>query len=308
MPSESSVQSWKPYVVMAIGLMAVSTAAIFIRFAQEVETPSLVVAAGRLTVAAVVLTPITLLRYRHELRNLRLVDIGLAFLSGLVLGIHFASWITSLEYTSVVNSVVLVTTNPLWVALMAPFLLNETINRAAVIGLALAIGGGVLVALSGEAGSPPTRAAPLLGNALAVIGAVMAAIYFVIGRRLRACLSVIPYIWLVYGAAAVVLLVTIIVSGDAQQMQYLPTEAFIWVLLLGLFPQLIGHSSFNYALGYLPAAYVSLVVLAEPIGSGILAIIFLDEWPVVVQLMGAALILIGIGVATREQVGDSEDA
>lgn len=299
--------NWKPYAALAFGLLALSTAAIFIRFAQNAGATSLIVAAGRMVVASFVLLPVTLRRYRHEYDKLSRFDLLLAGVSGVVLGVHFATWITSLEFTSVVNSVVLVTTNPLWVALLAPLFLNETMRRRTLLGLSLAFAGGVLVALSGEAGDPPTREDPLLGNGLALVGSVAAAIYFMVGRRLRAHLSVVPYITLVYSISALTLLSVLILLGEFGSFFNLPFEAYMWLLLLGLVPQLVGHSSFNYALGYLPAGYVSLVVLGEPIGSGILAIFLLGEVPVFLQLLGAAFILTGIFVATREQLRKQEE-
>jgi len=292
------VPNWRPYAVLAVGVLAVSFAAIFIRLGQQSTASSLVLAAARLCVASVVLTPIVLRRHRQELRVLSANDLKWALVSGMVLGLHFATWITSLEYTAVVNSVTLVSTNSLWVALLALIFLGERLDRWVIMGLILALGGGILVGLSGDAGDPPTGHDPLLGNGLALIGAFMAACYFIIGRRLRARLSLMVYIWLVYSAAAVILVGVVAVSG--QQVAGLPAEAYLWMLLMGLVPQLIGHSSFNYALGFFPAAYVSLVVLSEPITSGLLAIVFLDEWPVLLQLVGSALILVGIGVASRE--------
>jgi drug/metabolite transporter (DMT)-like permease len=289
---------WRPYLILLVGVLAVSTAALFIRLAQEESAPSLVLAAGRVSVAALVLTPLVIRRRWHEVRAISVSDLKWALAAGVALGLHFATWITSLEYTAVVNSVTLVTTNPLWVALLAPFLLGEKLNRWAMIGLAVALGGGILVGLSGGTGDPPTRSDPLLGNGLALIGAVMAALYFILGRHLRARLSLVVYIWLVYGAAAVILIGIVTVSGEP--VAGFPAQVYLWIILMGLISQLIGHSSFNYALGFLPAAYVSLVVLGEPIGSSILAMIFLDEWPVVLQLVGASLILLGIGLATRE--------
>jgi drug/metabolite transporter (DMT)-like permease len=303
-PPSFAVPTWRPFVALAVGVLSVSTAAIFIRLAQADSAPSLVLAAARLCVASVTLTPFILSRHRQELRAIRADDLQWALASGIVLGLHFATWITSLEYTAVVNSVVLVTTAPLWVAFMSPLFLGEKLGRWAIVGLFLALSGGVLVGLSGEAGEPPTRHDPLLGNGLALFGAFMAAIYFMIGRRLRARLGLMLYAWLVYSVAAVVLVVVVALSG--AQVMGLPGNAYLWMLLMGLVPQLIGHSSFNYALGFLSAAYVSLVVLGEPIGSGLLAIIFLDEWPVSLQLIGAALILIGIGVASQEQQMDAD--
>lgn len=297
---------WKPYAALMAGVMSVSTAAIFIRLAQEESASSLLLAVGRLSIAALVLTPLALSRHHEELRALRPADIRWAAVAGAALGLHFATWITSLEYTAVVNSVVLVTTAPLWVAVMAPLFLKESLGHWAIIGLLFSLGGGILVSLSGSAGDPPARHDPLLGNGLALFGAVMAACYFMIGRRLRARLSAIVYIWLVYSVAALILLPVVIAAG--VQVLGLPGKAYLWLVLMGLIPQLVGHSSFNYALGYLPAAYVSLVVLGEPIGSGILAIIFLNEWPVVLQLVGSVLILIGIGVASREQQSRKQES
>jgi drug/metabolite transporter (DMT)-like permease len=299
-PQAAAVPNWRPYVALLVGVMAASTAAIFIRLSQEAGAPSLVLAAARLSIATIILTPLVLRRHWAAVRAVSVSDMKWALVSGVVLGLHFATWITSLEYTAVVNSVTLVTTTPLWVAIMAPIFLGEKLDRWAVAGLILALCGGILVGLSGEAGNPPVRSAPLLGNSLAVIGAIMAGIYFMIGRRLRARLNLTVYIWLVYGTAAIILALVVLVSGE--QVGGLPDKAYLWMLMLGLVPQLIGHSSFNYALGFLTAAYVSLVMLGEPISSGLLAIIFLNEWPVWLQLVGSALILVGIGVASKEDL------
>ncbi len=295
----TSAHPWRPYVALGGGVLAVSTAAILIRLAQTDGAPSLVLAAARLWVAALALTPLVLRRHRAELRALHGSAWGWALLAGIALGLHFATWITSLEYTSVVNSVTLVTSTPLWVALVAPFALGEKPTRAAVIGLALALSGGVLVGLSGAVGQPPTRHAPLLGNGLAIFGAWMAALYFLIGRKVRARLGLTVYVWLVYGVAALVLSGAVI-AARLPVLGFRP-QTYLWMLLMGLVPQLLGHSAFNYALGYLPAAYVSLIILGEPVGSGILALLILDEWPVAIQLLGATLILAGIAVASREE-------
>lgn len=298
-PVDAALPTWPPYAALVIGVFAVSTAAIFIRLAQSDDAPSLVLAAARMSVASLALTPVVLLRHRAALRRIALDDLKWALVAGLVLGIHFATWISSLEYTAVVNSVTIVTTAPLWVALASPLVLKESISRRAAIGIALALAGGVIVGLSGDAGTPPTRHDPMLGNGLALVGAWAAAIYFMLGRRLRARLSVVVYTWLVYGTAAILLVIAVIVGG--LQVSGFPAETYLWMALLGLVPQLIGHSSLNFALGYFPAVYVSLAVLGEPIGSGILAILFLAEWPVPLQLAGAALVLIGITLATLER-------
>ncbi len=298
-----------PLAILLFGILAVSTASIFIRYAQE-DVPSLVIAAWRLTVATLVLTPVAITRQRAELGALKRKELALALLSGIFLALHFATWITSLEYTSVASSVVLVTTTPLWVSLFAPLAIKEPITRLVLVGMLLALAGGILVGLSDvcTTGSQGADCPPLgeflsgeafLGDVLAVAGAILAALYVIIGRRLRGGMSLVGYITLVYGAAAIVLIVIMLAAGRAA-FGY-PPQAYVWLVLLGLIPQLLGHSSFNWALRYLSAAYVSITLLGEPIGSTILAYILLNEIPSALELFGAILILTGIFIASQRE-------
>jgi drug/metabolite transporter (DMT)-like permease len=268
-----------PLLALFFGILAVSAASIFIRFAQT-NAPSLVIAAYRLALATLILSPVALSRHRSELGGLNRRELGLALLSGFFLALHFATWITSLEYTSVASSVVLVTTTPLWVALLAPFTLKEALSRTVRLGMVLALIGGVVVGLSdtcawtsGSLVCPPLsdfmREGAFWGDLLALAGAIMAAAYVLIGRRLRGNMSLITYIYLVYGMALV--------------------------------PQLLGHSTFNWALRYLSAAYVSITLLGEPIGSTILAYFLLKETPSALKIFGAILILVGIYVASQSE-------
>ena len=298
-----------PYLALSIAVLSVSTASIFIRYAQA-EAPSLVIAAYRLSLAVLLLAPLALTRYRDELRSLRSRRLGFALLSGLFLALHFATWITSLEYTTVASSVVLVTTTPLWVALIAPFALKEPITRPILIGMGLALIGGLVVGLNdaclwqGSLVCPSlaemVRGQAFLGDLLALAGAVMAALYLIIGRRLRERLSLVSYIFVVYGMAAVALLVMTIFARQPL-LDYKPST-YMWMLLLALIPQLFGHSTYNWSLRYVSAAIVSITLLGEPIGSTILAVILLDEAPTSLKIFGAILILTGIYIAT---VGES---
>jgi drug/metabolite transporter (DMT)-like permease len=135
-----------------------------------------------------------------------------------------------------------------------------------------------------------------LGNVLALFGAWMAAGYMLVGRQLRKSLSTIPYVALVYGMAALILLLAVVFR--AEPVFSYSGETYLWLLLLGIFPQLLGHSLFNWALKYISAAYVSLTLLGEPIGTVILAIIFLKESPTLIEIVGAVLILIGIVIGS----------
>src|SRR3989304_1725151 len=136
-----------PFALL-IAILAVSTASIFIRFAQTDGAPSLVIAALRLSFATLLLAPIAITRHGEEISNLTRRELTLGLASGLFLAVHFATWISSLEYTTVASSVVFVSTGPLWVALLSPMLLNEQLTRAAIIGLALALLGGTVIGFS----------------------------------------------------------------------------------------------------------------------------------------------------------------
>jgi drug/metabolite transporter (DMT)-like permease len=298
-----------PLLVLAFGILAVSSASVLIRNAQA-YVPSLVIAAYRLTLAALFLAPIAVSRRRSELAALNKREIGLALLSGLFLALHFATWISSLELTTVASSVMLVTTTPLWVALLSPFTLREPLTRPVLLGMALALVGGIVIGLSdvctwnGSALTCPpvgefVKGPAFWGDLLALSGALMAAGYIIIGRRLRVGISLISYIFVVYGVAAIVLVVLML--GAGQSAFGYPAEAYIWLVLIALIPQLLGHSSFNWALGYLSAAYVSISLLGEPIGSTILAYFLLGETPSLMKIIGAILILSGIYIASRTQ-------
>jgi len=290
------------------GIAAVSTAAIFIRFAQQAGAPSIVIAAARLTIASLLLAPLALTRYRSDLRQLTRNEWVLAMLSGLFLAFRVAAWITSLEFTSIASSVVLVTTTPLWVAILAPLVLRERLGTAAVAGLILALSGGAIIGFSDactwQAGSlscPPLQnfsgGTAFLGDFLALAGAWMAAGYMLMGRKLRVKMELVPYIFVVYGMAALALMFIMLLMKASPFG--LPALAYVWFVLLALVPQLFGHSIFNWALTYLPASAVSVTLLGEPVGSSILAFFIFQEQPGWVKIMGAVLILAGIWLTTR---------
>jgi len=272
--------------------MTVSTAAILIRLAQ-VEAHSLVIAAWRMTLATLILTPIVLVTRRSELRKLTRREWGSALVSGLLLALHFAAWITSLAYTSVAASVVFVSTSPIFVGLASHLLLHERLSRNMIVALLAATAGGVLIGL-GDLGEGTHQ---LWGDVLALVGAIAGAGYFLIGRRLRARLSLLAYVFPVYGTAAVVLMTILLASGLPAIPQH--TQTWLWLLLMALGPQILGHSSLNWALRYLSATYVTIAILGEPIGSTLLAWWLLGEKPSPWAVAGGALTLVGIAIASH---------
>jgi drug/metabolite transporter (DMT)-like permease len=283
-----------PILILLLGIAAVSTASTFIRLAQE-EIPSITIAAWRLTIASGILAPFAFVSCRDEWLSLHQADWKLAILSGLMLAIHFYTWIVSLSLTSVAASVVLVSTNPIFVALISYFVFKERIHRVGIIGLIIAILGSMMIGV----GDFRTGSNQVVGDILALAGAVSVAIYMLIGRHLRNKLSLLGYVFPVYGTAALALMLVALLTKT--QLTGFNSSIWLWLVLLALVPQIIGHSSFNWALGHLPATFVALSVLAEPVGSILLAWFTLGEIPAFSSLFGGLLILGGIFIATRDK-------
>lgn len=280
----------RPYLWLATGITAVSFASIFIRLAKA---PSLVIAASRLGLASLILAPAVLIKTREELRALTRGDLLLALLSGLFLGLHFATWISSLAYTSVASSVVFVDTSPIFVGLASHLLLKEKVSRQMFVGIAVSVLGGMIIGY-GDFG---LGARELFGDLLALAGAVAVSGYLLVGRRLRPHLSLLSYIFLVYATAAVFLIALCLVMGHS--FSGYPRQTYLMFVLLAIVPQIIGHSSYNWALRYMPATFVGVGTLGEPIGSTILAYFILNEVPTLAKMGGGMLILAGIYITSR---------
>jgi drug/metabolite transporter (DMT)-like permease len=297
-----------PLLVLFVGILVVSTSSIFIRFAQK-EAASIIIAAYRLSIATLILIPIVLRGHQSELCDLRRNQVVLIILSGVFLAIHFATWISSLQFTTVASSVVLVSTTPLWVAILSPIFLHERPTAWVAVGMAFALFGGTLVGLSESChiqglsiACPPLnvfQGSASLGNGLALCGALAGAAYLLVGRKLRSTMSLVVYITTVYGASAVLLVIMALLSR--QPLGGFSPYVFFTFLALAVGPQLLGHTSFNYSLRYLNAAYVSVALLGEPIGSIILALIILKEVPSALEILGGIIILFGIYLASRGQ-------
>jgi drug/metabolite transporter (DMT)-like permease len=212
---------------------------------------------------------------------------------------HFWAWITSLEHTSVASSTALVTTNPLWVALASAVFLRERPGVAAMAGITLTLAGSVLVFAADASRVAGPGSAPMLGNALALVGAVSASGYLLVGRALRARVSLTAYIWLAYSSAAILLVAATIATGTS--LSALPRAAWLCMIALGLGPQLIGHTSFNWALRRLTATFVAMAILGEPVGSALLAYFLFGEKFSALQFAGFVLLLAGIYAAARNE-------
>ncbi|MBM4414138.1 MAG: DMT family transporter [Chloroflexi bacterium] len=279
-------------IALAIGIIVIASASILIRLAQSADVPSIVIAAVRLGISASVLSLIVAVKHAQFPVGVTPMQALLAVLSGVCLAVHFASWIQSLEYTSVASSAALVTTNPLWVGIAAWILFGERLNSWRVSGMVLTIAGSLAIALSDQQTQQGSN--PLLGNFLAVMGAICGSAYFLLGRGLRNQLPLLHYIWMTYGSAAVVLLMAALATGHTE-LGYAPD---VWLILLGLAlgPQLIGHTTINFAMRHFSALLVTIAILGEPIGSALLAFALFEETIAPLQLAGFAGLLVGIAI------------
>ncbi|MEZ6013507.1 MAG: DMT family transporter [Planctomycetota bacterium] len=288
-------------LLLALGVAAVSTGALFARLA---EAEPLAKAAWRCAVATLVLAVVGGPGAGRALAAAPRSALGATCLAGTCLAVHFATWIASLDFTSVATSLLLVNTNPVWVVLLAPLVNGERASRRALAGVALALSGGVWLA----AGASPAADAPAgslegaleegsrwLGPSLAVCGAWAATGYFLLGRRVGGRIPLVPYLGLCYGVATAWLCVAALARG--VPLSGFPAMTYLWVVALGLVPQLIGHSACNAALRRLPALLVALPLLLEPIVGSWLAWAVLGEVPPARAWSAGALVLLGVARA-----------
>ena len=301
------------FAALALGVLIASSSSILVRYAQAAGVDSIAIAAWRLAFAAVLLLPWVFARRGRELAALPRRDLVIALVAGLALAAHFATWISSLEHTSIASSAALVSTNPIWVGLASVLLLGLRLSAPTVAGIVLSLAGCLMILAADGAGSSGSSAGvlstdlasaglasavapnPLFGNGLALVGALCISAYLLIGRGLAARVSLLLYIGLVYGFAAIALMLAALLYGVPLTGWSLAG----WWLLLGLAlgPQLIGHTAFNWALRHLSPTFVALSILGEPIGSAVFAALLFGEVPGLWQSLALAVLLAGIGLA-----------
>jgi drug/metabolite transporter (DMT)-like permease len=263
-------------------VLAVSASAIFIRLA---EAPAVAIAFWRCALGVAVLLPPALVR-KDDFPRGRAMYAGIA--SGVALGAHFGFWISSLDYTSVAASVVLVSTQPVFVAVLAYLLFGEITTPLSFLGILVALAGTAVIAFDKTIGS-----AAFFGNVLALIGAVTVAVYVLIGRSSRTGgVGVLPYSIVVYSAAAATLLPVALIL-DVRLWGY-TGETWFWLAAITAGPQLLGHTVFNWALRYVEASVISGTILAEPVVAAFLAWLVLSERPGLLTVVGGAVVLAGL--------------
>lgn len=289
-------------LVVVIGIIGVSLAAIWVRLAIETVLPdnkvgfSLFLAASRMILAAIILLP--------TWKNLKLdrakpAAYYYAIAAGLCLAIHFATWITSLAYTSIAASTVLVTTNPIWVGLFSWWWYGEKLSLQGIIGIALALCGGLIMAIA-DSGNGGSYSNPILGDLLALIGAVMSSLYIIFGSQAqRRGLDTGNYVAIAYSTAAFCLLPLPFLFG-ASYFGY-EGKVYLYICLMAVMSQVIGHTSLNWSVRWISPTVISLSLLFEPVVASLTAAIVFQEIPSTDLLLGGLVILWGIGVFINEQ-------
>jgi drug/metabolite transporter (DMT)-like permease len=301
---ETTTVSWKvtdqfrterlPLLALGVAVLAGSTGAIFVRVT---DAPSVIDAFYRLFFTTIVLLPVTLWNYRADLRAISKRDLAVALTTGVLLAVHFVTWMESLRWTSVAASSVLVNTQVVFVAIGSVLLLDESISRGKAAGIGLALAGvtvmtGGSVLLSGQAIYVGEN--PAYGNGLAVLGALLFAGYLLAGRSLRQRIHLFPYVTVVFSVSTVVLFVTAVVSPQpVSPTAYPPTELLLFVGM-GLVPGILGHTVMNWSLKYVESNVVSVAFLGAPLGNALLAFVLLGESPGLAAIGGGVVVLTGI--------------
>jgi len=271
--------------MLGIGIVAISSASIFIKLC---EAPSLVIASYRMLVASVIYWGVAAIKKQSIWSAFTASQRKVAFISGVFLTIHFMTWITSLSFTSVASSVVLVQSAPVFVVAGSFLLLGEKPTWQMLMGVLITLTGVIVISVHDFSLSQQS----LQGNLLAVGGAIGAAGYILAGRKLRANINVLGYVTFVYSVAALLLLIISIFLNYSFFKYNL--ETYLLLLAIGLIPQVIGHTTFNWALKFFSATTISIVILGEPIGASLLAWLVLAEPISNTKIAGGLVIILGV--------------
>ncbi len=285
--NEDSPQTFANYAIL-IAVVAVSFSAILIRWS---DAHPFVIAAYRMGITSLILLPLVPAKYLSQIRKIKRNELLFMIAIGMILALHFGSWIASLEETSVASSVILVTSHPLLVAIVSHYIFREKLQTIGYIGIIIAFTG-IIILTIGDYGLGGSN---LKGDVLALIGSIAAGIYILGGRKSRRSVSLIPYVFIVYSICTICLLAACV--AVSAPLYPLPLSEYELFILMAIIPTILGHTFYNYALKYVKAQLISVSLLGEPIGSSILAYILLSEAAPRFTIIGGALILPGIYLA-----------
>ncbi|KAB2333017.1 DMT family transporter [Bacillus mesophilum] len=276
-----------PYMLLAIGVISVSTSAILVKFSSA---PAGVIAFYRLFFSVLFMLPVFLLKYVPELRLITKRDWVFSALAGVFLAFHFILWFESLNYTSVASSTVLVTLQPLFAFIGTYIFFKEKFSWKAILSGMIAILGSVIISW----GDFKISGSALFGDILALIACALVTAYLMFGQTVRKRVSLITYTFLVYLICTITLFFYVILAGEP--LYPYPASDWGYFILLALVPTLLGHTLFNWSLQWLSTSTISMAILFEPVGAAILAYYLLQESLVWTQIAGGLIVIGGISI------------
>ena len=285
------------YFALIVGIFAISTSAILIRWSSS---EPLVIGSYRQTFATFLFLPFLIKDRFKEVVSLKFKDIIELVVIGLILGAHFGFWISSVKATSVAASVLLGTCHIVYVSIIGWLIFGESLNKKGILGTLLALSG-IIILFGGDLLQDPGN---FQGNLLAFVSGILAGLYYLGGRKHRKKISLPTYAFIVYLSSAVAMWIIVLIKG--LEYQKISNSEFQLFFLMALVPTLLGHTMQNWALAFLPAYVISITLLVEPIGSGILAWLIFDEIPSLGVLVGGIIVLYGVYiVASSEHTSNS---
>lgn len=286
--------------IVLLGVLGVSFSAIFVRF---ITAPSAVIAFLRMTIAAALLLPFLLLKYREELKSLSLKKILPCVISGICLAIHFSSYFEAVKNTSVAASTVLVDMEAFFVAISLPIFFHERLSVKSIFFILITFIGSIIVATSGSSGGQNTA----YGNIMALIGGAAVAVYTLIGKQCRKTMSTSVYTWLVYSSSAFTLLFLCLFTSTP--VSGYPLFDYIFCAALAIICTLMGHSVFSWGLKYVETSFISTTKLGEPVIATLLAAAFFGEAPGIRATVGGMAVITGIYLYIRHShiIGTQSD-
>lgn len=276
-----------PYIPIFIGVVSVALSAIFVKLSSAEAG---VIAFYRMFFSVLIMLPLFLMKYVHEIKDLTRKDWLFSSIGGIFLAFHFILWFESLNYTSVASSTVLVTLQPLFAFVGTYFFFKEPLSLKTILSGMIAIGGSVLISW----GDFKVSGTALYGDILALIACALVTIYFLFGQDVRKRLSLITYTMVVYTVSTITLFFYVLLKGESFGPY--PSNEWMWFILLAIIPNLLGHTLFNWSIKYVSTNVISIAILFEPVGAAALAYIIFNENLLTTQVVGGIIILLGIAL------------
>lgn len=288
------------WILVAVSAFAWSFGPICVRYAFAFDMHPALVSFGRMVTGFVMFAPYIWYRGGREIAAMPARSRWLALIAGAMSGINIVLMVASLEHISVLINQAFIATIPIWVAFFEVTLLKQTLGKAVWIGIFAALAGGLLIAFTtGGTSAVIEGGNPTLGIAMAVISACSAALYIIVGRKVRGDVAFIPYIWLVYAAAAAVTLLITVING-VPLIGHDP-RGYLWVLLLAVLAQIIGHGALNFVLRFISPTTLTMTVQSVPIMSAFWAFLIFSEIPTAPQAVGSLILVLGVTIVLRGQ-------